>query len=53
MKRAYSKNEEEEIELVDIPLNDAMTHTATEEQPTDIIEEEEAKIEVSEVEKKR
>ena len=43
MKRDYSQ--EEEIELVDIPLNEATTLTATDELPTEIIEEEE-KIEV-------
>jgi hypothetical protein len=52
MKKDYSQ--EEEIELVDIPLNGESTFTATEEQPpTEIIEEEEEKIEVSEGEKKR
>jgi hypothetical protein len=39
MKRDYSQ--EEEIELVDIPLNEATTHTGTDELPTEIIEEEE------------
>lgn len=52
MKRDYSQ--EEEIELVDIPLNEATTHTVPDELPTEIIvEEEEKKIEVSEGEKKR
>jgi len=51
MKRDYSQ--EEEIELVDIPLNEATTRTVSDEQPTEIIEEEEEKIEVSEGEKKR
>jgi hypothetical protein len=50
MKRDYFQ--EEEIELVEIPLNGDTTHAATDQQPTDMIEEEE-KIEVSEGEKKR
>lgn len=39
--------------MVDIPLNGDTTLTATDEQPIDMIEEEEEKIEVSEGEKKR